>query len=318
MAMQNQIENYVHLPGQNCVTTAIRNVLNFYGFRFQEPMVLGLAEGLGFQFKRINGSPYPYLSGTGKGLIEAFCRNVHITIDDREFDNDQEALEDVKSHIDRQTPLIVQLDLFYLPYFESEIHFAGHRIVPVGYDDDFIYCSDTGFLTIQKCPIDKFIEARRSVYPPFVTQRRRTRIEKVTERPFVEEMVTKALYNLSHKIDNHLPGYNLLEILDLRDSLDLYKNYPDQLFIQIEKAGTGGGLARKMFADFLDLASQMYLRPIYELASAIFAESAEHWREIAVIAKKGSLEGIAPKLPRIYELESRAIKVFSSFESEDL
>jgi len=317
MPTRKQIENFVHLPGTNCITTALRNIVNYYGFRYPEPRIFGIAEGLGFHFRRLAGQDTPYLGGSGTGMVDSFCRNLHLELEAREFDSDAEAWQDLISHIDLQIPIIVQVDLYYLPYFDSATRFAGHRVIPVGYDDEDVFLADTGYLRIQKCPIDKFHEARRSEYPPFAHRRRRWRIERFRERPFVDETITKALYNLYQKFENHAPGYNLLQIFDLRDHLDDYKN-PALLYQQIEKAGTGGGLSRKMFAEFLDQAGQIYARPIYELSAGLYEQAARLWSEIAAAAKTGKLNGAAGKLEEIYQIESRAVSIFSAFEDEDL
>jgi hypothetical protein len=317
MHTENKIQGFRHLPGHNCVTTAIRNIVNYYGFRYPEPMVFGLAEGLGFQFRIINGLENPYLSGVAPGLLESFCRNLGLSFETVEFDSDEAAMADLKDHIDRQVPVIVQVDLFHLPYFHSTTHFAAHRVIPVGYDAENIFCADTGYQQIQECPIDEFIKARRSDYPPHNPSRKRTRIDRMVERPFVEETITKALFNISHKFLNHQPGCNLLEITNLRDHLSAYKT-PKVLYTQIEKAGTGGGLSRRLFADFLDQAAQMYSRSIYDLASANFAESASLWTEIAEKAKEGVFDRAADALAKIYDLETRAVQLCSAFEADDL
>ncbi len=317
MTNRNEIQNFMHLPGNNCITTAIRNILNFYGFRYPESRVYGIAEGMGFTFRRVEGLDNPYLGGSGSGLVDSFCQNLHLACDTAEFATDEAAMDDLKAQIDNQLPCIVQVDLFYLPYFDSKTHFGGHRVIPVGYDETNVYVSDTGFLRIQACPIEKFVEARRSQSPPFSHQRRRWRIERFGERPFIDETITKSLYNVYRKFENHMHGYNLLQIFDLRDHLGDYKD-KSILYQQIEKAGTGGGLGRKMYADFLDQAAQIYARSIYELSSALYEQSAALWREIALNARSGELNGTAEKLEKIYQLETRAIKVFSSFEAEDL
>lgn len=317
MRTENYIRDFRHLPGHNCVTTAIRNIINYYGFRYPEPMIFGLAEGLGFQFRIVEGLENPYLSGVAPGLLESFCRNLNLTFDIAEFDSDEAAMADLKDHIDRQIPVIVQVDLFHLPYFHSTMHFAGHRVIPVGYDEKNIFCADTGYQQIQECAIEEFIKARRTSYPPHSPNRKRTRIDRMTERPFVEETITKALYNISQRFLNHQPGCNLLELTNLRSHLNAYKT-PKALYTQIEKAGTGGGLSRKLFAEFLDQAAQMYSRAIYDLASSNFAESAALWTGIAEKAKEGIFKGADEAISQIYDLETRGIQLFSAFEADDL
>ena len=77
-------------------------------------------------------------------------------------------------------------------------------------------------------------------------------------------------------------------------------------------------MSRKLFADFLDQAAQMYSRAIYDLASSNFSESAGLWSQIAANAKDGNLDGAAEMLERIYDLETRAIQLCSAFEADDL
>lgn len=313
----NQIEGFRHLPGKNCLTTAIRNILNFYGYRFQEPMVFGLAEGLGFQFEIVPGLDNPFLGGTGKRLLQNFCSNLDLSYDLMAWDSDEEAMIDLREQIDRQIPTIVHVDLYYLPYFESEMHFAGHRVVPVGYDEDNVYLADTGFPDIQTCPLDAFAQARAASYPPYNPFRRRVSLERPTQKPFIEENVAKALYNLLAKFKYNAEGYNLGRIEALKEHLQDYRNMR-QLYIQIEKAGTGGGLSRKLFARFLDQAFQIYSRQIYGEAAQAYIESARLWRKIALGARSGD-PGEAPSiLDRILELERNALTVLSLFEADDL
>jgi len=312
-----KIENYKHLPGKNCVTTAIRNILNFYGYRFSEAMIFGLAEGYGFQFEIISALENPYLGGTGHKLLESFCRNVGLTYEIKEFDSDEEALADLREYIDRQIPVILQVDLKYLDYFESKTHFAAHRVVACGYDSKRVHLSDTGFKDIQTCTTEHLIKARSSDYPPFRTGRRRFVIKRPEQKPFIEEMVTKALYNLREKFRRRQSGYDLEKIPELKEHLSNYKDV-NQLFVQIEKAGTGGGLSRKLFAAFLDQSFQIYSRAIYERAAELFTQSAQLWREIALAARNANISGAAEKLDRIYRLEHEGIREFSRFEADDV
>lgn len=317
MALFGKINGFRHLPGKNCLTTAIRNILNFYGFRFQESMVFGLAEGLGFQFETIPGLDSPYLGGTGKQLLQNFCANLDLKYELMAWETDDEAMEDLREQVDRQTPVIMQVDLHYLPYFKSEMHFSGHRVIPVGYDENTIYLADTGFDKIQECAVGDFAKARASAFPPFNPRRRRVTLERPTQKPFIEEHVAKALYNLLSKFKYNAPGYNLGRIQLLKEHLSDYKS-PRRLYVQIEKAGTGGGLSRKLFAEFLDQAFQVYSRGIYGEASVIYEDSAQLWRQIAVGARNGDVSEAPSLLDKILQLEQEGLRVLSLFEADDL
>jgi hypothetical protein len=317
MAATMMISGFKHLPGKNCLTTAIRNILNFQGFRFAESLVFGLAEGLGFQFEILPELDSPYLSGAGRSLLRNFCTNLDLTYDLLAWESDQEAMADLRRHIDAQIPTIVHVDLNYLPYFRSEMHFAGHRVVPVGYDETTVYLADTGFAEIQECAIDDFIKARSSPHPPYSPHRRRVRLEKPDRKPYVEESIPKALYNLLSKFRYNEPGYNLNRIEELKRHLHDYRR-PRQLYIQIEKAGTGGGLSRRLFADFLDQAYQIYSRSIYGEASVMYEDAAALWRRLALEARQDELSSAGQLLDRILRLEREALETLSRFEAEDL
>jgi hypothetical protein len=316
MALQ-RLEGFRHLPGKNCLTTAIRNILNYYGYRYQESLVFGLCEGLGFQFEQIAGLDNPYLGGTGRRLLQSFCDNLDLTFELIAFDNDEDAEKDLREKIADQIPVIVHVDLFYLPYFESSSHFAGHRVVPVGFENGNVLLADTGFEQIQSCPLASFAEARSSSYPPFRPHRRRFLLEPPRQKPFLEESITRALYNLVRKFQEGAPGYRLDGIMKLKENLGTYKSLRT-LFNQIEKAGTGGGLSRRMFAEFLDQAFQIYSRGLYEEAAALYMKAAELWRQLAVGARRDDIKQAPRLLDEIYELESKALQTLSLFEADDL
>jgi hypothetical protein len=67
-------------------------------------------------------------------------------------------------------PLILKVDLDYLPYFEEEgdIHFGGHAITLAGYDEEtgIAYIGDTDHEGFQEISIEKLKEARSSEYGP--------------------------------------------------------------------------------------------------------------------------------------------------------
>jgi hypothetical protein len=317
MTASKMIEGFKHLPGKNCLTTAIRNILSFQGFRFSEPLIFGLCEGLGLQFEILPELDDPFLGGTGRGLLQSFCGNLDLSYDLMAWESDQDAMDDLHRHIDKQVPVIVHLDLYYLPYFGSKMHFAGHRAVPVGYDDRNVYLADTGFADIQVCDIGNFIKARSSSYPPFSPYRRRVRLEKPDRKPYVEESIPKALYNLLSKFQYNAPGYDLNRIETLKQHLQDYRR-PHRLYIQIEKAGTGGGLSRKLFAHFLDEAFQIYSRAIYGEASMLYEDSARLWRRIALGARRDDLSEAAELLDQILKLEGKALDTLRRFEADDL
>ncbi len=53
--MKKIIKNWVHIPGLHCGSTALRDVVTYYGYNFSEAMCFGIGGGLGFFY--ISGSP---------------------------------------------------------------------------------------------------------------------------------------------------------------------------------------------------------------------------------------------------------------------
>jgi hypothetical protein len=58
------VKNFKHYPGVHCESSALRNVLAYHGFKFSEPMIFGLGEGLGFTYWKSNQMPFPLIGGT--------------------------------------------------------------------------------------------------------------------------------------------------------------------------------------------------------------------------------------------------------------
>ena len=46
--MSARLASYPHRTGEHCASTALRNLLAYHGTELSEPMVFGLASGLGF------------------------------------------------------------------------------------------------------------------------------------------------------------------------------------------------------------------------------------------------------------------------------
>lgn len=279
--------------------------------------MFGICEGLGFQFEKHEKLATPFVGGTGRRLLQNLCGNLDLQFELMAFDNDDEAERDLLALIDAGIPAIVHVDLYYLPYFGSEMHFAGHRVIPVGYDDTSFYLADTGFAEIQSCPRTDFTTARASDYPPYAPHRRRVVLEKPESKPFVEESITRAVFNNLKKFREQAPGYRLDKISDFKQSLPKYRG-SRALYVQIEKAGTGGGLCRKLYAQFLDQAFQIYSRGLYEDAGQLFADSAAAWRQLAINARNDRFEDATDVVEQILQLETRALNILATFEADDL
>jgi len=174
------VKDFMHRKGQHCESSAMRDLFEFYGFPMSEPMAFGLDATMGFGFfdttnsvSFIPESDIPFFLGGKQGTIEPnslACRLLGITLRKQSFTSANKAWEESKKMLNQNIPLILKVDLGYLPYFEKdgEIHFGGHAITLAGYDEDkgIALVGDSEFEGFQEVAIEILKEARSSEYGP--------------------------------------------------------------------------------------------------------------------------------------------------------
>lgn len=174
------INNFIHRAGYHCESSSMRDLFEFHGFPMSEPMAFGLDATMGFGFfdttnsvSFIPESDIPFFLGGKQGTIEPnslACRLLGITLRKQSFTSANKAWEESKKMLTQNIPLILKVDLGYLPYFEEEgeIHFGGHAISLAGYDEEIgiAYVGDTEYEGFQEVPINKLKEARSSEHGP--------------------------------------------------------------------------------------------------------------------------------------------------------
>lgn len=144
--MKKIIERFEPLGGAHCITNALKQLFQYYGFPLSEAMLFGLGEGLDFTYIRLAGSPL--VSGRSKILEfeQVLARNLGLSIRFKAGKNDQTVFEAAKKMIDADMPVFIYADMPYLPYLSlaGSGHFGGHAVVLFGYDDEqrAFYVSD--------------------------------------------------------------------------------------------------------------------------------------------------------------------------------
>ena len=180
MSQNHKISNFIHRVGHHCESSSMRDLFEFHGFPMSEPMAFGLDATMGFGFfdttnsvSFIPESEIPFFLGGKQGTIEPnslACRLLGITLRKQSFTSADKAWEESKKMLNQNEPLILKVDLGYLPYFEEEgdIHFGGHAITLAGYDEEagIAYIGDTDHEGFQEIPIENLKEARSSEYGP--------------------------------------------------------------------------------------------------------------------------------------------------------
>ena len=285
------VENYKHQVGYHCESSAMRDLFEYHGFPMSEAMAFGLDGTLGFIFydsstRTGDGQALdtPYFVGGKGGMIEPnslACRLLGINLRKQTFTSADKAWKESKMLIDQNIPLIILVDLGFLPYMqeEEEIHFGGHAITLAGYDEqkEIAIVGDTDYEGFQEVPIEDLKKARSSTYGPSFLHPNNVQYS-MSRRPDGKHPPLAAGIKLAiQEAVNHMlrPSVNYIgiqglkkfaeSILTWREELkgtvkDPYslKQIPlasltfELLYGFIETWGTGGGLFRKIYTSFLE------------------------------------------------------------------
>ena len=109
-------------------------------------------------------------------------------------------------------------------------------------------------------------------------------------------------------------GNGLTALRKFVDNIDKFSDL-EYFLIQIEKAGTGGALGRRMYRDFLSEA--ILYRPHDRLVQAyeLFSEIVEIYKSIVSGIKKGQTDSFRDNLEIIYKREEKAAEILSGLPS---
>lgn len=325
------VNNFIHRVGYHCESSSMRDLFEFYGFPMTEPMVFGLDATMGFGFfdttsnvSFIPESDIPFFLGGKQGTIEPSslgCRLLGITLRKQSFTSADKAWEESKKLIDQDIPLILQIDLGYLPYFEEEgdIHFGGHAITLAGYDEEkgVAYVGDSEFKDFQEVRIEQLKKGRSSEYGPKFMRPNNTQFSMVRRAdgkhpPLaagVKLAIQKVVNNMLRPSINNvgIQGLKLFahSILEWKTKLQGETKDPsgkvisrsrlmfEMMYGYIETWGTGGSAFRNLYKQFLiELLDHNQLREgprawnnedfkILEESIPIISDSAKSWTILA-------------------------------------
>jgi len=338
LVQKHRVNDFIHRVGHHCESSAMRDLFEYHGLPISEPMAFGLDATMGFGFfdttnsvSFIPESDIPFFLGGKQGTIEPnslACRLLGITLRKQSFTSADKAWEESKKMLNQNKPLILKVDLGYLPYFEEEgdIHFGGHAITLAGYDEEtrIAFIGDTDHEGFQEISIEKLKEARSSEHGPKFMHPSNTQFS-MTRRPDGKHPPLAAGVKVAiQKVVNNMlrPSVNSNGIQGLRqfaNSIPLWKDKLqgeakdpqgksisrarlmfDLLHGYIETWGTGGASFRNLYSQFLEeLLSHPEVREgpkawsnedfkIVEESIPIINESSKYWTIIAGTLQKAA------------------------------
>ena len=131
--------------GKHCETTATGTLLEQLGIKMSEPMLFGLGEGLGFIIWNMKTMDFPFIGGRIKTdlVTKNIAKNLGLKLIVKETTSANKAWSSVKELLDNNKAVGLKLDCYHLEYFSNPIHFAGHYVAIIGYDEAYAYLIDT-------------------------------------------------------------------------------------------------------------------------------------------------------------------------------
>lgn len=314
--MKTLIEEYPHRPGGHCGSTAMRDLLKFYGHDYTEDMVFGLGTGIGFvYYYHPDMKPPVYIGGRIFNLEELLAANLGFELEMVGGLGPEEGWLAARELLDSGTPVIVHADVHYLDYLRAKVHFSGHRIVLVGYDEEkgVAFVADNDRDTIQECSLENLASARSSRYLPQPADNIYY-LMRVPERlnP-LEEAIPRALdkavrFNLKLPEERAVFTYDGAEVARGVKGLEKFSSVmPDwpvmmdpeslsllckSIYVTAEKGGTGyGGNFRRMYGRFLCEASSHVSEPRLDELGKEFIATGDLWTKLSLTFKELSSDG---------------------------
>lgn len=293
------INNFAHRPGYHCGSTSLANAMNYYGYSLGEAMCFGLGSGLGFFFLIDGGySPGRVFSGRASSLERYFFRNMGLPFSWNKGDEFQ--WDSMRSWLDRDVPVLLLTDLYYLDYFQTSTHFGGHSVLLVGYDSDreVVFLSDSEREDIQENSLKSLARAMKSDAMPFQVRNHWKEVA-FFELPPLNDVIRRALINNCNKMlyppqdYMGIPGMKKLaaDLPGWRHEAEDWQWCARYGYQVIEKRGTGGGGFRKLYYQYLCEAEE-YLPVLKEIQAARRMEQiSRQWSEMACVLKKISETG---------------------------
>jgi len=322
--MKKIINSWVHIPGLHCGSVTLRDVMTYYGYRWSEAMCFGIGGGLGFYYSIEDSiSPSHMIFVRGPAMETTFLSLLGQPTLWKHAD--ESVLDTVKSYIDKDIPVIIQTDIYYLEYYKSSTHFPGHIVSVWGYDDDAktMFVADNHLEGLQTVPYDDFREGMSSKDPsnPLDNNFIDVNFDKPI-RPLTDIIPEAICENARKMLDGCTGGRGESGVHKIKlwsEDLPNWKDAPDWKWCSrfgyqvIKKRGVGGAGFRWIYRDFLLEAEEMipFLKELK--LSRKMERIGRKWSDIALLLKDISekegpdtalLSTASKKAFELWELES--------------
>jgi len=332
------INDFKTSGGKHCITTALKQVFEYYNCPLTEEMIFGIGSGLSFVY--INLTKSPMISGRIKPFEfeKRLAERLNIEIKCKSSSKYKTAFDKTLKLLDNNKPVLVYVDMPYLDYLNlgEDSHFGGHAVVIFGYDNEIqkFYISDRdnsdnavrtpkGYISKDYHLVDyKQVEmARNSNHRPFPANNKYLDIKFDDYKQVTSDIIFSAINETCNNMLNspaQLLGLNGINKFS-KEILKWSKFDEDKLkisgitnyFMINADGGTGGGIFRRMYGDFLIQASNIINCEEMKQLGIEYITISEKWDEIGVLmwklsetADKQLLQKMSDIIKEIYTEET--------------
>ncbi|GAA1598862.1 BtrH N-terminal domain-containing protein [Kribbella karoonensis] len=323
--MLRPFPEFANCPTHHCVTGSLRHIYNFHGYRISEELLFGLGSGLGFAYFHLKDTD-PFFGGRANkdGLEKTAGRRTGVAVTSHATSSARVAQHELRQLLVAGEPVLVYLDMGFLPYFDlpPDYHFGGHVVVVAGYEPQ------TGQVLVadrdeQLHPVDWDVleRARGSTYRPFPPRHTWYTFDFSNARDPEPDDVRAAIAEVCDGMLN--PPIANLGVRGIRKAAHETLRWPQVLdagalrrtcfttSLMIDaRGGTGGGIFRYLYARFLDEAAiitgDVHLAELgYELTAI-----GDLWEDVAAtFAAAAELDDpaelLAPATTPMYDIADR-------------
>ncbi|MFF4984231.1 BtrH N-terminal domain-containing protein [Streptomyces sp. NPDC001046] len=280
--------------GQHCESTTLVNLLRQREVDVSEPFVFGLAGGLSFIYWRTKQMPTPFVGGRIKPdtLTENLAQALKLRLSVHETSSEKRARDHLLAELGSGTVVGLKLDRYCLDYSTDDFRFAAHYVACVGTDDEGRFALvETRPLGLQWASGDSLAAARNPGGPMSSRNRAFTldlpkaglpdlgKAARKGIRTAAETFLNPPISNFGHK--------GMHKVADLMpqwlDDLESPAEGLAEIATIMEDAGTGGGLFRKMWAEFLSETAGITGIDEYQETADAYREVSKKWTEVAAL-----------------------------------
>jgi hypothetical protein len=288
-------------PAHHCVTGSLRRIYQHHGFPISEDLLLGLGRGLGFVYFHI-GDMDPFYGGRAnvarpgeEGLEITTGRRTGVGVEAHTTGSARKAQEALRASLESGEPVMVYLDMGFLPYFDlpEGYHFGAHVVVIAGYDAESgrVLLADRD-VELHPVAWEVLEQARGSKHKPFPPMHKWFAFDFSAAQPPDPAEVREAIAEVCRGMLE--PPIANLGVKGIRKARVETLRWPKGLapealrrtcanaamFID-HRGGTGGGIFRHMYARFLVEAAEIVPEPRLAAMAPELAAIGDRWEEVA-------------------------------------